>query len=623
VGGGEAGWVVSDPSDPNIVYAGEYLGYLSRYDHRTGEERNVSPWPENPSGHGAEDMRYRFQWTAPIAVSPHDPKVVYYGGNVVFRTADGGQSWTVISPDLTRNDKSKQKWAGGPITGDNTGVETYDTVFVIAESPRQKDLIWAGSDDGLIHVTENGGKDWRNVTAAIPGMPEWGTVSMIEPSPFDAGTAYLVVDAHRLDDMRPYLWKTTDAGRTWKRLDGGLPRDVYLHSVREDPARKGMLYLATERGVVFSRDDGATWNTLKLNLPTVAVHDLVVKDDSLVLGTHGRSIWIFDELPVVRNPITPAAAKEGIYLYPVAETTRWSYRSGRPADRFSGQNPPRGARIYYWLKEEPKGDVTLEVLDAAGKVVNTFSSKPLEPTGSSEYVRQEKEQLADLALPKKAGVQRAVWGLDWKGAEMIPGAKLDAGYPLFGPAALPGSYVLRLSVDGKTATAPLVVKADPRESVNDADRAEQLRFSLEVRDAITRLSRDVVRLQTVRRQLAERNELLAREERAQALVEPTKALIAKLDDLEGRMHNPKAEVVYDVLAMKGGTKLYSRMAPFLDWADTGDGAPTQGMREVFAAQVKELEGYEAELLGLLRDDLGALNRTAVQLGFPLTYVPAK
>ncbi|PYQ59284.1 MAG: glycosyl hydrolase, partial [Acidobacteria bacterium] len=322
VGGGEAGWVVSDPSDPNIVYAGEYLGYLSRYDDRTGSERNVSPWPENPSGHGGEDMRYRFQWTAPIAVSPHDPKVVYYGANVVFRTADGGQSWSVISPDLTRDDKSKQKWAGGPITGDNTGVETYDTVFVIAESPVQKDLIWAGSDDGLIHVTEDGGKKWRDVTADIPEIPKWGTTGMIEPSHFDARTAYLVIDAHRLDDFRPYLWKTTDLGRTWKRLDGGLPRDVYLHSVKEDPTKKGLLYLGTERGVAFSRDDGATWHGLKLNLPTVAVHDLVVKDDKLALGTHGRSMWIFDDLKPVREPVPASAAANGLYVYPVSDAVR-------------------------------------------------------------------------------------------------------------------------------------------------------------------------------------------------------------------------------------------------------------------------------------------------------------
>lgn len=631
VGGGEAGWVVSDPSDPNIVYAGEYLGYLSRYDHRTGERRAVSAWPDNPSGFGGEAMRYRFQWTAPIAVSPHDPKVVYHGANVIFRTADGGQTWTKISPDLTRNDKSKQQWSGGPITGDNTGVETYCTVFVIAESPVKKDLIWAGSDDGLVHLTEDGGKSWKNVTAAIPGLPEWGTVSMIEPSRFDAGTAYLVVDAHRLDDMRPYVWKTADLGKTWKRLDGGLPRDAYLHAVREDPTRKGLLYLGTERGVAFSRDDGATWSSLKLNLPTVAVHDLAVKDGSLVVGTHGRSIWIFDDLALVREPLPSPAPRDGFYLFPVPEAVRWELRGG-PADVWTGQNPPRGARFYYWLdkawlEKEPKGDVTLEVLDAAGTLVTTLSSKAKEPTGAYEYVKEEREQLQGLALPKGAGVQRAVWNLSWEGAEMIPKGILDSGYPGSGPEAVPGNYTVRLTVDGKTATAPLVLRPDPRLQVSQADLEEELRFNLQVRDAITRLTRAVVRLQTVRRQLAERNELLATDkganEKAKPLREAAGALIQKLDALEARMHNPKAEISYDILAMKGGAMLYSRLSPFLNWAGGGNGAPTQGMREVFAEQVKELEGLEAELDALLGQDLAALNQTAAGLGVPGIWVPAK
>ncbi len=239
VGGGEAGYVVSDASDPNIVYAGEYLGIITRYDERTGESRNVSAWPENPSGHGAEDMRYRFQWTAPIAASPHDPKVIYHGAQVIFRTTDGGQSWAAISPDLTRNDKSKQKWAGGPITGDNTGVETYGTVFAIAESPKQKGVVWAGSDDGLVHVTRDGGTNGATSRAPWLVFPSGATVSLIEPSPFDAATAYVVADAHRLDDMKPYLFKTTDYGKTWTRLDSKLPQDVYLHAVREDPAKAG------------------------------------------------------------------------------------------------------------------------------------------------------------------------------------------------------------------------------------------------------------------------------------------------------------------------------------------------------------------------------------------------
>jgi photosystem II stability/assembly factor-like uncharacterized protein len=622
VGGGEAGWVVSDPSDPNIVYAGEYLGYISRYDHRTGEERAVSAWPDNPSGFGGEAMRYRFQWTAPIAVSPHDPKVIYHAANVLFRSADGGQTWRAVSPDLTRNDKTKQQWSGGPITGDNTGVETYCTVFAVAESPLRQGVIWAGTDDGRVHVTENGGGTWREVTAAIPGLPEWGTVSMIEPSRFDAGAAYLVVDAHRLDDARPYLWKTADLGRTWKRLDAGLPRDVYLHAVREDPVRRGFLYLGTERGVAFSRDDGAAWSPLKLNLPTVAVHDLAVKEGKLVVGTHGRSVWIFDDLPLLREPVPDSARAAGFHLFPVPETVRWERRDN-PADAWTGQNPPRGARIYYWLEKEPEGDVTLEVLDASGAVVATLSSKVKEPTGAYEYLKEEREQLAELALPKAAGVQRAVWNLTWDGAEMIPGALLDSGYPLIGPTAVPGTYSVRLTVGGKTASAPLLLLPDPRVAVPAADLEAQLRFSLEVRDAVTRLTRGVVRLQTVRRQLAQRNELLAKDQRAAALVESSRSLIARLDDLEARMHNPKAEISYDILAMKGGARLYSRLSPFLGWTDTGNGAPTQGMREVFAAQMAELEGYEKELSGLIEDDLAALGETADRLGVPGIYVPAR
>ncbi|HYU34997.1 MAG TPA: glycosyl hydrolase [Thermoanaerobaculia bacterium] len=623
VGGGEAGWVVSDPSDPNIVYAGEYLGIITRYDHRTGEERNVSAWPDNPSGWAGQDMRYRFQWTAPIAVSPHDPKVIYHGANVLFRTADGGQTWTAVSGDLTHNDKTKEQWSGGPITGDNTGVETYCTIFVVAESPRQADLIWVGTDDGLVHVTEDGGKSWHNVTANVPGLPEWGTVSMIEPSHFDAKTAYLVVDAHRLDDMRPYLWKTTDLGRSWKRLDGNLPKGVYLHSVREDPEQQGTLYLGTERGVAFSTDDGATWRSLHLNLPTVAVHDLQVKDDHLVLGTHGRSAWIFDDLPVVRSlkEIDKDAEAKGLHLFPAPDAVHWSLESV-PSLGWTGTNPPRGARIYYWLKDEPKGDVKLEVLDASGRVVNTMTSKAPEVTGSSEYVDDEKEALAQLALPKGKGVQRAVWPIVWDGAEMIPNSKLDSGFPLIGPSALPGTYTLRLTVDGKTATTPLKVLPDPRSTVSPQDLEAQLRFALDVRDQITRLTRAELRLQSVRRQLAAHDDLLAKEPGAADLITASKDLIAKLDAIDEKLHNPKAQITYDVLAMRGGAMLYSRLSPLFDFVKGGDGAPTQGMREAFAAYKQDLGTQEAALNALLDKDLANLNATAAKLGYPAVWVSA-
>jgi photosystem II stability/assembly factor-like uncharacterized protein len=622
VGGGEAGWVVSDPVEPDIVYAGEYLGYLSRYDHRTRQTRVVGAWPDNPSGWGGEQMRYRFQWTAPIAVSPHPPHALYHGANVLFRSTDRGETWTAISPDLTRDDKSKQKWSGGPITGDNTGVETYCTIFAVAESPLEKGLIWAGSDDGLVHVTRDDGRSWQSVTANIPALPEWGTVSLIEPSRFAAGTAYLVVDAHRLDDMRPYLWKTADYGRTWTRLgvgSKGLPVDVYLHAVREDPVVPGMLYLATERGVALSRDDGRTWRSLKLNLPTVAVHDLAVTPDALVVGTNGRSLWILDDLAALRA-FTPEVAQEAVRLLPPPPAVRWTW-TGEARDRWSGDNPPAGALLTYWLEEEPKDDIAVEIFDAAGTVVRRLSSKAAEPAPVSEYVEEEKEHLARQALSKKAGLQRAVWDLAWDGAELIPGAILDSGYPGTGPLAVPGTYTVRLTVDGATSEAPLELRPDPRSKVSSADLAAQLRFTLEVRDGLTRLAREVVRLQAVRRQLADRNALLAEDGKAEELRKGSDELIAKLDAVEAKLHNPKARISYDVLAQPGGAALYSRLAPFFGWAKEGDGAPTQGQREVFAAQRAELDAATAELAALLERDLGDLNRSAEQLGIPRIYLP--
>ncbi len=314
VGGGETGHAVARPDDPDVVYAGEYGGYLSRYDHRTRQARNVSIYPENPSGHGAEDLRLRFQWTAPVAVSPHDPNVLYHAANVLFRTTDGGETWSAISGDLTRDDQAKQKWSGGPITGDNTGVEVYGTIFAVAESPREKGLIWAGTDDGRVHLTRDGGATWSEVTARIPGLPEGATVSALEPSPHDAASAYLVVHAHRLGDPRPFAWKTSDYGRTWRSLATGLAGDVSLRVLREDPRRRGQLFLGSERGLLRSTDDGASWQPLRQGLPTVAVTGLVVKDDDLVVGTMGRSVWILDDITPLRE-LTPQVQAGGAHLF--------------------------------------------------------------------------------------------------------------------------------------------------------------------------------------------------------------------------------------------------------------------------------------------------------------------
>ena len=616
VGGGEAGYTAHDPSDPNVVWAGEYFGIITRYDHRTGMTRNISAYPENWSGHGAEANRYRFQWTAPIHISPHDPKTVYHASQVLFRTTDGGQSWTAISPDLTRNDKSKQKWSGGPITGDNTGVEWYGTIFAVAESPKEKGLIWAGTDDGLVQVTRDAGAHWTNVTAGLKGLPEWGTVSVIEPSPHDAATAYVVVDAHRLDDMRPYIWKTSDYGKSWKSLAAGLPKDVYLHAVREDPKRRGQLYLGTERGVSFSRDDGAAWTVLGLNLPTVAVHDLVVKDNDLVVGTHGRSMWILDDLTPLRD-WSKTIADQPAHLFPPQQAVRWE-RGSSPYGDDAGENPSYGAVLSYYLKKKAEGDLKLEILDAGGAVIRSYSSKKEEPEAEKDDPDGGRDDDKPV-LSTEPGVQRIVWDLEYGPAVKIKKAKTE-GNPEAAPRAVPDVYTARLTVGDKTMTAAIEVLPDPRLQIPAADIAEQVKFARQVQEQVTRLSGIVARVRSVRDQLKVKSEALDGSATAAAWNKAAADLITKCTALEEKLHQPKAEVEYDILAK--GARLYSRLAPLLGYASDGTGAPTKGMREVFAGQVKELDALEAEWNALVAGDLAALDRKAKEANLDPVVVPA-
>jgi photosystem II stability/assembly factor-like uncharacterized protein len=624
VGGGETGYSVPDPTDANVVFAGEYGGYLSRFDFRTRQARNVSIYPTNPSGHGAADLRYRFQWTAPVLVSPHDPKVVYHAGNIVFQSADAGLTWKPISPDLTRDDKGKQQWSGGPITGDNTGVEYYCTVFALAESPQEKGVLWAGSDDGLVHVSRDGGGHWENVTQNIGGLPEWGTVCCIELSRWDAGTAYVVVEAHRLDDVRPYLFKTTDFGKTWEKRTGDLASDVYLHAVREDARRKGILYAGTERGVAFSLDDGASWRQLKLNLPTVAVHDMVVKDDDLVVGTHGRSIWILDDLTPIRN-YSPEVAKEDVHFFNPPAAVRWRYHGSieSPRGQHGGANPPPGAIVTFFLKQKPKDPIRLEVFDDKGTLIRTLSSKPEEPETKPGDPDGPDDDPKKRALPANAGVNRFAWDLCHEGATRIPKAKADMGDAKSGPLALPGTYTLKLTADGKTVSRTLEVRPDPRVKVPSTDLEEQLRFALTVRDAISRLANLVTQLRAVQGQLKARNELLKDNPKAEPLVKASTDLLAKLDTLEEKLHNPRAEVAYDILAQKGGAKLYSKLVLLYEFAREGDGAPTQGMRQVYEEENHELDELAAEWKQLVSADVAKLNESARTLDVPGVLVPEK
>ncbi len=629
VGGGETGFTAPDPEDANIVYAGEYGGIISVYDHRTRQARNISIYPFNPSGHGAENLRVRFQWTAPILVSPHDHLTVYHAANVLFKTADQGKTWKQISPDLTRNDKSKQKWSGGPITGDNTGVEVYCTIFAIAESSKAKGLLWAGSDDGLVHVSRDGGGKWENVTKNIPNLPEWATIKCIETSPFDAAVAYLVVDNHRQDDARPYLYKTADFGKSWKKLSSSLAQDVYLNVVREDPKARGFLYAGSERGVLMSPDDGVTWLPLKLNLPTAQVSDLVIKNNDLVVGTNGRSIWIFDDMTPLRElrDWLTKPEKEWPVRHWLGEQTQTAvgWRFHQPIysteDKNPGDNPPRGAVIHYFLKEKAKL-ITLDVLDAKGEVIRTLTSKKDEKEEEDEDDPDAPEGDKPVVLPLEPGVQRVIWDLRHKGATVIAGAKLDAGNPKSGPLVAPGRYKLRLTVDGKElAGGSVEVQPDPRVKMTVQDYGEQLKFHLALRDDLTKLSTTVDKLRSLKKQLLARNELLKEVAKAKGLIDDGTKLIAKLDILEGKLHNPKAEVTYDILAQKGGAKLYSQIGALYDFLGQGDGPIGQGMKEVYAEHRKELDRLQIEWRQIAAEDVVVLNRLALSLDVPTVYVP--
>jgi photosystem II stability/assembly factor-like uncharacterized protein len=498
VGGGESGWIAPDPLDSNFVYAGSYDGLLTRLDTKAGTMRDVNAWPDNPMGSGVETMKYRFQWSFPLLFSPHNPKRLYAGSNVLLATTDEGQHWTAMSPDLTRNDKSKQGPSGGPITKDNTAVEYYDTIFTVDESPLKAGLIWVGSDDGLIHITTDDGKTWQNVTPK--DAPEWIRINCIAASPFDPGTAYVAATMYLSDDFHPFLWKTTDYGKSWKKIVDGIPANDFTRAIRPDPNQKGLLFAGTESHLYISYNDGDKWLPFQLNLPETPVTDITFqkRDDDMILATQGRGFYVLDDMPLVRalNPAT-FHKDDPAKLFPVKTVLRipgpGEYGGRNPV---AGQNPADGV-FYYFLKEKPKDEAKLRILTASGKLVREISSKP--PSHPDEP-GDDDEGPHNSLLPAKEGLNRYVWDLRYEKATGFPGLLMWGG-SLDGPLAIPGDYKVELVVDGKTQSENFAIVKDPRAPTTPEQFEKELALGLKIRDRVTEANSAVIHIRAAKDQL--------------------------------------------------------------------------------------------------------------------------
>ena len=616
VGGGEAGYIAPYPPDPNIVYAGDYEGRITRFDKRTGQVKDVRVYPELTDGGGAANLEHRFQWTAPVVISPHDPNTLYHAGERLFKTTDGGMHWEAISPDLTRNDKSKQQPSGGPITIDDTGTEYYDTIFAVAESPVTKDLIWAGTDDGLIQITRDGGQHWTNVTPK--DLPDWSRISLIDASPHDAGTAYVAVDRHQLDDYHPYAYKTNDYGKTWTKITKGIADDTFVRAIREDPKRRGLLYAGTEKGVYVSFNDGADWRSLQLNLPTTPVHDLVVKDNDLVLATHGRSFWILDDLSPLRQ-YSDEVARQDVHLYTPATAIREHNPEDVPKPVLVGQNPPPGAVIYYYLKEAPKGDVNIEILDAGGKVIRKYSSnklneldEPLDP----EDKKPEKQ------IKAAAGLNRFLWDMRYQSASHVPDYYLwEYKDGALGPLAVPGKYEVRLIVDGKSQTEPLEVKLDPRVNVSQADLQKQFDLLLQIRDELSRVYDTVNQIQDVREQLNGLKKRLADNDTNKPVVTAATELDQKLLAVRDDLVQLKIKANEDSLVYP--QRVDSKLAFLaLIVGDSTDSAPNEPAYQEYEKLKKQADEALSHWAELQKTDLASFQKMMAGQNIQAIVVPS-
>ncbi len=594
--GGESGHIAVDPLNPDIVYGGEYHGFLNRYDHINQSQRAINVWPEDNMGHGAEDAKYRFQWNFPLFFSPHNPKKLYACSNNLHVTTDEGQTWSVISPDLTTNDKNRQKSSGGPITQDNTSVEYYCTIFAAAESPRVRDLIWTGSDDGLVNVTRDGGKTWNNVTPA--SLPRWTMINCIEPDPFNDGGCYVAATSYKSGDYKPYLLYTPDYGVTWKQITNGIGEEHFTRVIRADQKVKGLLYAGTEQGMYYSSDNGANWKTMQLNLPIVPVTDLTIKENKLIAATQGRALWMIDDLNPIQQLASETQTNANIRLFTPAETYRMGgYGGGK--SKLAGENHPNGVMVHFWIKDLPneKDTVALAFYDADNKLVRRYTNKT-----------------NDAKLELKKGGNRFVWDMTYPPAEKFDGMILWS-YDLEGPKAVPGNYTVRLETKAETLNAPFKIVTDKRSKSTPADFKRQLDFVQSVGEKITKAHRAIKDIRDVRSQLAILKEKTDKKAEFKALTDLMTQTDSVMTSVEKAIYQTQNRSSQDPLNFP--VRLNDKLANLMGLNAQSDYPPTQQSLDVremlFCLTDEQLAKWES----IKKDNLPEINRLFRSLGVDL------
>jgi photosystem II stability/assembly factor-like uncharacterized protein len=603
--GAESGFIVADPLNPDIVYGGNYGGYISRLDHKTGENRAVNVWPDNPMGAGADVLKYRFQWNFPIFFSPNNPKRLYTAGNHLFVTENEGQTWDVISPDLTTNDKTRQAPSGGPITKDNTSVEYYCTIFAAAESSIETDLLWTGSDDGLIYVSKDAGKNWKNVTP--PAAGKWMMWNCIETDPFKKGTAYFVGTKYKLDDFTPYIFKTEDYGETWKLITNGIDHMHFTRTLRADKKRPGLLYAGTEYGMYISYNDGESWSKFQLNLPMVPVTDLTIKNNDLIVATQGRAFYVIDDLTLVQQK-ADAIPTENLKVFPVNDAYRTEGggrrggRNRRAVVHNAGENPPNGVVFNYYLKQATDSSkVSVTIFDKQNKIIKTFRKKAKEAGDKIDF---------------NAGMNQFVWDMQYPPGETVEGLILWNG-GVGSVKAAPGKYMARFRFEKDSVDVPFVIKPNPLYKMTEADYDAQVGFLLKIRNKYNEVQTAIKNIRAIRTQI---NDFTSRMSKGGTKDIQTMAdsINKKITAIEEALYQTKSKSGQDVLNFP--IRLNDKLAGLYGVASSGENPPSKQAVETFNDLGGQSDVQLAKLKKVMTEDLPALNKLIATKQVPVIGV---